>query len=69
MARNYFWIFTENKPVQELWKKYNIPDMNWLKKNINLHPLPSSQGSEDMCRWLMLSCVPNLVFFISFINI
>ena len=31
MARNFFWIFTENKPVRGLRKKYNIPDVNWLK--------------------------------------
>ena len=30
MARNLFWIFTENKPVQGLRKKYNIPDVNCL---------------------------------------
>ena len=27
---NFFWIFTENKPVRGLRKKYNIPDVNWL---------------------------------------
>ena len=31
MARIFFWIFTENKPVRGLRKKYNIPDVNWLK--------------------------------------
>ena len=31
MARNFFWIFTENKPVRGLRKKYNIPDVNWLR--------------------------------------
>ena len=31
MARNLFRIFTENKPVRGLWKKYNIPEVNWLK--------------------------------------
>ena len=31
MARNFSRIFTENKPVQDLRKKYNIPDVNWLK--------------------------------------
>ena len=31
MARNVFGIFTENKPVQGLQKKYNIPYVNWLK--------------------------------------
>ena len=30
MARNLFLIFTENKPVWGLRKKYNIPDVNWL---------------------------------------
>ena len=30
MARNFFWIFTENKPIRGLRKKYNIPDVNWL---------------------------------------
>ena len=30
MARNFFRIFTENKPVRGLRKKYNIPDVNWL---------------------------------------
>ena len=30
MVRNCFWIFTENKPVRGLRKKYNIPDVNWL---------------------------------------
>ena len=32
MARNFFWIFTENKPVQGL---RNIPGVNWLKSPIN----------------------------------
>ena len=31
MARNFFRIFTENKPVRGLRKKYNIPEVNWLK--------------------------------------
>ena len=35
MARNFFWIFTENKPVRGLRKKYNIPDVNWLKERYN----------------------------------
>ena len=30
MARNFFKIFTENKPVRGLRKKYNIPGVNWL---------------------------------------
>ena len=30
MARNFFWIFTENKLVRGLRKKYNIPKVNWL---------------------------------------
>ena len=30
MTRNFFWIFTENKRVRGLRKKYNIPDVNWL---------------------------------------
>ena len=30
MARNFFQIFTEYKPVRRLRKKYNIPDVNWL---------------------------------------
>ena len=30
MARNIFWIFTENKPVRGLRKKCNILDVNWL---------------------------------------
>ena len=30
-GQNFFpQIFTENKPVRGLRKKYNIPDMNWL---------------------------------------
>ena len=32
MARNIFRIFTENKPVGGLQKKYNIPEVNWLSK-------------------------------------
>ena len=31
IPRNFFRIFTENKPVGGLWKKYNIPKVNWLK--------------------------------------
>ena len=30
MAINFFWNFTENKPVRGLRKKYNIPNVNWL---------------------------------------
>ena len=30
MARHFFKIFTENKPVRGLRKKYTIPDVNWL---------------------------------------
>ena len=33
--RNIFWIFTENKPVRGLRKKYNIPDLNWLKSHFD----------------------------------
>ena len=31
MARNVFRILIENKPVRGLRKKYNIPDVNWLR--------------------------------------
>ena len=31
MARICIQIFTENKPVRGLRKKYNIPEVNWLK--------------------------------------
>ena len=31
MARNFFWIFTENNPARGP-EKYNIPDMNWLNE-------------------------------------
>ena len=30
MAINFFWIFTESKPVRGLRKIYNIPEVNWL---------------------------------------
>ena len=30
MARNFVWIFTENKPVRGLRKKLNSPAVNWL---------------------------------------
>ena len=36
MARNFFKIFTENKPVRGLRTKYNIPDVNWLTGLTNL---------------------------------
>ena len=36
MARNFFQIFTENKPVRGLRKKYNIPGVNWLSAKMNL---------------------------------
>ena len=32
MARNFFLIFTENKPVRGLQNKYNIPNVNWLSE-------------------------------------
>ena len=33
VAINFFQIFTENNPVRGLRKKYNIPEVNWLKMN------------------------------------
>ena len=39
MARIFSRIFTENKPVWGLRKKYNIPDVNWLReKTDKIHP-------------------------------
>ena len=32
MGRICYRILTENKSVRGLWKKYNIPDVNWLLK-------------------------------------
>ena len=46
MARNFFRIFTENKPVLGLRKKYNIPDVNWLSKTFDCNCLSLPRGKN-----------------------
>ena len=47
MARNFFRIFIENKPVRGLQKKYNIPGVNWLNGQYR----HNHQPMESKC-WL-----------------
>ena len=36
MARIFFPIFTENNPAWGDGKKYNIPDVKWLKSHLQV---------------------------------
>ena len=48
MARNFFWLFTENNPVRGTRKTNNtnnIPDVNWLKGQYR----HDQHGVESVC--------------------
>ena len=51
MARKFFRISTENKPVRGRRKKYNIPDVNWLKENWQYSKEKESCRKFSVIQW------------------
>ena len=69
MARNLFRIFTENKPIRGLRKKYNIPDVNWLKEVILLYIQPHQFGHVDFHWWIQVGRGKGGTWLYSFVTV